>query len=248
MKAIILAAGKGKRLGKLTRSIPKPMLKIENKPILEHNIEWLKNNGIKDIYINLHHLPDLIKDYFKDGKNWGVKIHYSYEPNLLGTAGGVRKIAEDFWIKTTQNSNKCCSNHESKNPFVVIYGDNLFKYDLKEIKNFHECKKAIATIALYKKNNVDQSGIVILDNEEKIIKFIEKPKSYEIVSHLVNTGLYILEPKVLNYIPPKTEVDFGKDVFPAIIHEKENIFGIICKGNLRAVDTPELYKQVITMN
>jgi len=244
MKTIILAAGKGKRLGELTRTIPKPMLKIRTKPILEHNIEWLKDYGIRDIYINLHHSPGAIKSYFKNGKKWGVNIQYSYEPKLLGTAGAVRKIVEDFWIKSSWEEEKHNSYSTLHNPFLVVYGDNLFEYDLREIINFHERKKGIATIAVYERDDVNQSGIVLLNDENKIIKFTEKPKPDEAISHLVNTGLYILEPKVLDYIPSNKVLDFGKDVFPKMIQKNENIFGVIFKGNLTAVDTPFLYKQI----
>ena len=244
MKAIILAAGKGKRLGKLTRSIPKPMIKIGKKPILEHNIEWLSGYGIKDIYINLHHLPNVIRSYFKDGRKWDVSIKYSYEPKLLGSAGAVRKIAKDYWIQESVDKDKYNPYSGLHNPFLVVYGDNLFEYDLKKIINFHERKKGIAAIALNEKDNVDQSGIALLDDEDKIIKFIEKPKPDEVVSNLVNTGLYILGPEVLDYIPSNKSIDFGKDVFPEMIKKNEKIFGLILKGNLRAIDTPLLYKQV----
>lgn len=244
MKAIILAAGKGERLGKLTRSIPKPMLKIKKKAILEYNIEWLRDFGIKDIYINLHHLSDVIKNYFNDGKKWNVNIQYSYEPKLLGTAGAVRKIAEDYWIKGSGGEDKYSSYPGHHNPFLVVYGDNLFEYDLKEIMNFHERKKGIATVAIYEKDNVNQSGIVLLNDKNRIMKFIEKPRPDEVVSHLVNTGLYILESEVLEYISPDKVLDFGKDVFPQMIQNDENIFGVIFKGGLTAIDTPFLYKKI----
>ena len=245
MKAIMLAAGKGKRLGKLTKSIPKPMIKIGKKPILEHNIEWLSRYGINDIYINLHHLPDTIRSYFKDGRKWNVSIQYSYEPKLLGSAGAVRKIVKDYWIQESVDKDKYNSYPGLHNPFLVIYGDNLFEYDLKKIINYHERKKGIATIALYEKENVDQSGIALLDDDDRIIKFIEKPSPDEVISHLVNTGLYILEPEVLNFIPSTKAIDFGKDVLPKMIKKNEKIFGLILKGDLIAIDTPVLYKQIM---
>jgi len=245
MKAIILAAGEGKRLGKLTNTIPKPMLKIRGKSILEHNIEWLRDYGIRDIYINLHHLPGAIKDYFKDGKKWDVNIAYSYEQKLLGTAGGVKKIVEDLWIKSKWMKKKSNSYKALYNPFLVVYGDNLFEYDLRKIIDFHERKKGVATIALYKKEKVNQSGIALLDDDDRIIMFIEKPKPNEFISHFVNTGLYILKPTVLNYIPSKKFIDFGKDVFPKMIQKKESIFGIVLKNNIIAIDTPVLYKQIL---
>ncbi|MBW1973559.1 MAG: nucleotidyltransferase family protein, partial [Deltaproteobacteria bacterium] len=215
------------------------------KPILEHNIEWLRDYGIRDVYINLHHLPGAIKNYFKDGKKWDVNIAYSYEQKLLGTAGGVKKIVEDFWIKGKWKEKKSNSYEALYDPFLVVYGDNLFEYDLRKIIDFHERKKGVATIALYKKEKVDQSGIALLDDDDRIIMFIEKPKPNEPISHFVNTGLYILTPSILDHIPSKKLIDFGKDVFPQMIKKRENIFGIVLKNNIIAIDTPFLYKQIL---
>jgi NDP-sugar pyrophosphorylase family protein len=253
MRAIILAAGKGERLKEITSTTPKPMIEIMGKPVLEYNINWLNRYDIKDIYINLHHLPDMIKDYFKDGSRWGARITYSYEPKLLGTAGAVRKIAEEYWHLRSNNyylsdaykDLRDSKEQKEKDTFVVVYGDNLFEYNLKDIIDFHKRRKGIATIAVYEKGDVSQSGIVLLGNDDKILKFIEKPKPEEIVSHLVNTGLYILESGVLNYIPSNKVVDFGKDVFPKMIQKGENMFGVIVKDNLTAIDTPELLKEAL---
>lgn len=250
MKAIILAAGKGERLRGIIDKIPKPMVGIEGKPILEHNIEWIRDYGIRDVSINLHYLPDVIKDYFKDGSKWGVKITYSYEPELFGTAGAVRKITEECWRLRVNDYSWFDPGDNRKRiadtSFLVIYGDNLFEYNLREITNFHKKKEGMATIAVYEKDDVSQSGIVLLDSDNKILKFLEKPKPDKVVSHLVNAGLYILELDVLNYIPLNKGVDFGKDVFPEMIRKGESIFGIIVKGKLTAIDTPELLGKVIS--
>jgi NDP-sugar pyrophosphorylase family protein len=207
------------------------MVEINGKPILEHNILLLKRYGITDIYINLHHQPDVIREHFGNGKKYGVNIKYSYEETLLGTAGAVRKIADEYW--------------DRKECFILLYGDNLYEYDLREIINFHMKKKGIVTVAVYEKDNVSQSGIVVLDKDNKILKFIEKPKPEEAVSNLVNTGIYILEPDVLAYIPPGKTLDFGKDVFPELIEKGEDIFGVMIKGKLIAIDTPELLKEAL---
>ena len=230
MKAIILAAGLGTRLGDITKNIPKPMIKLSGKPILEHNIEWLRNYGIKDLYINLHHLPEAIKNYFSDGSKWSVKIKYSFEPEILGTAGAVAKIAHDFFSEDTD-------------PFLVIYGDNLFRYDLQEIIKFHMNRKASATIAVYKKKDVSQSGIVVMDKNCKILRFIEKPQPEETISNLVNTGIYVLEKDTLNYIPFGNRLDFGKQIFPAMIDREEFIYACLMQGGLTAIDTPELLSE-----
>lgn len=231
MKAIILAAGKSERLKNILKNIPKPMVKIKNRPILEHNILWLKRYGIKEIYINLHHLANVIKDYFKDGAKWGVNITYSYEPVLLGTAGAVRKIIDEYW------------NIQEIGGFLVLYGDNLVDFNLEEILIFHRAKQGVATIVVYEREEVSQSGIVALDKENQIIKFIEKPKQEEVISHLVNAGIYVFEPKIIDYIKQGEFLDFGRDVFPNMIERGEKIFGKIIKGDLIAIDTPKLYEK-----
>ncbi|CUS76667.1 Nucleotidyl transferase [Candidatus Kryptonium thompsonii] len=240
MRAILLAAGKGERLRDITKSIPKPMLKIKGKPILEHNIEWLKSHGITKIYINLHHLPDVITDYFEDGEKFGVSIKYSYEPQLLGTAGAVRKILVNNWEEVEKGDFE---------PLVVIYGDNLVNFNLKEILDFHKRKGGVATIVVYEKEDVSQSGIVLLDKNDRVLKFIEKPRPEERLSHLVNAGIYILETKVIiNYIPADRYSDFGKDIFPSMLKKGAKIFAIKMKGELIAVDTPELLNKALNLN
>ena len=246
MKAIVLAAGKGQRLRSIVKDIPKPMIKVNGKPILEHNIELLKRYGITDIYINLHYLPEVISSYFNNGKKWGVNITYSYEPKILGTAGGVKKIVNNWWKLETAGKNESILKPLPSNlgPFLVIYGDNYYNFNLAEIIKFHNEKKGIGTIGVYEKKDVSQSGIVEMDNNNKIIKFIEKPKPYEIVSHLVNTGIYIFEFDVINYIPEGFS-DFGKDIFPFII-KQEKLYGYVLEGKLIAIDTPELLRAVRT--
>jgi len=239
VKAILLAAGKGERLRSILKTIPKPMVKVYGKPILEHNIEWLKSYGITDLYINLHFLPEKIRDYFNNGRKWGVKIDYSYEPELLGTAGAVKKIARELWGWGSKNFSS------DMGTFLVVYGDNLLKYNLKEIIDFHFQKKGIATIVLYEKDDVSQSGIAVLSDKGRIIKFIEKPKPEESISNLVNTGIYVLNSEILSYIPDEGFTDFGNDIFPAIIKGRGDLYGFISKGSLIAIDTPELYKLVL---
>lgn len=240
MKAVLLAAGKGERLKDVTKSIPKPMLKVKGKPILEHNIEWLKSYGVTDIYVNLHHLSDAIAGYFGNGERFGVSIKYSFEPELLGTAGAVRKISDDNWRVNTEKG--------GFEPLFIIYGDNLMAYDLNDIMDFHKRKGGIATIAVYEKEDVSQSGIVLLDENGQIVRFIEKPRPEEIVSHLVNTGIYVLEADALNYIPADRNSDFGKEIFPSMLKNGEKIFAIEVEGNLVAVDTPELLNNALNQD
>lgn len=235
MKAVVLAAGKGERLRGMVDAVPKPMIKVGGRPILEHNIEWLRDYGIKDLYINLHHLPDVIRNYFGAGEHFGVKITYSYENQLLGTAGAVRKIADEYW------------GDESPGAFLVVYGDNLLSdFNLLDLISFHQAKHSLATICLYRKlEEVLTSGVVLLDSQGKVLKFVEKPYPGQVQSDLVNTGVYVLEPPILTYIPRNCSSDFGKDVFPAAIDAGESLFGLVVDADLIAIDTPELYEKVL---
>ncbi|MBN2021097.1 MAG: nucleotidyltransferase family protein [Sedimentisphaerales bacterium] len=234
MKAILLAAGKAERLKGVLDCLPKPMVQIAGKPILEHNIEWLRSYGVTDVYINLHHLPEVIKRYFSNGIDRGVKITYSYEPALLGTAGAVKKIAHDCW------------NDNPFEPFIVVYGDNLVSdFNLNRIIQFHKRKKGIATICLYHRpEEVSKSGVAVLDEDHRIIAFVEKPSAGQIAGDLVNTGIYILEANILQYIPAGC-CDFGKDVFGRVLDSGESLYGIVLNANLVAIDTPQLYERVV---
>ncbi len=235
MKAVVLAAGKGERLKGLLDNIPKPMAQIAGKPILQHNIEWLKKSGVTDIYINLHHLPEVITSHFGDGADFGVAITYSREKTLLGTAGAVKKIASDYWKENSRES------------FLVVYGDNLLsEFDLERIIKFHSEKQGIGTICLYHKpEEVHKSGVALLDKNSRIICFVEKPASNQVTSDLVNTGIYVLEPKILKYIPKDTCCDFGKDVFGKVLDAGESLYGFLMDANLIAIDTPQLFEKII---
>lgn len=230
MKAIILAAGKSTRLKPIVDSLPKPMVRIHGKPILEHIIYLLKNYGIKEIYINLHYLPQTIQSYFGDGQEFGVRIRYHLEEEILGTAGGVKNFERDI----------------GRSEFLVIYGDNYFDYDLSKIITFHHKKGGLGTIVLYKKEDVSLSGIVQLNKQKRIIRFVEKPTLDQVYSHLVNTGIYVFNPDIFNYIPSNCFSDFGRDIFPELIKGNKPLYGMVIEGNLIAVDTPDLYQSVIT--
>jgi mannose-1-phosphate guanylyltransferase/phosphomannomutase len=251
MKAIILAAGKGERLKGIVDAVPKPMVRIAGKPILRHNIELCRKYGITDLYVNLHHLPDRIVDYFGNGKKFGVTITYSYEETLLGTAGAVRRIADHFWKEDRPPSavrrpgSEVVSTPDVSTyslPFLVIYGDNLLNYDLKTIIGFHQARKGMGTIAFHRKDDVSQSGIALLDDDGRIVKFIEKPGPHECISNLVNAGLYVLDLDILKYILPGRVIDFARNVFPYALRNGEALYGIEAQGSLIAIDTPDLFK------
>jgi len=224
LKAFILAAGKSTRLAPLTVSIPKPMLEIAGKPILEHNILMCKKAGVDEIFINLHYLPDKITDYIGDGSKYDLKITYNYEPRLLGTAGGLL-----YFLKWLQ--------HE---PYYVIYGDNYSNVELSDIKVYHDSVVSDFTIALHWVKNIKNSGFVELDKVGKVNKFIEKPKIDNITGGWVNSGLYMINPGVINALI-KEKSDFSYDIIPWLVRRKKNIYGYRMKNKLWAIDTPELF-------
>lgn len=204
MKAVIIAAGKGTRLLPLTEKVPKVMIDVGGKPILEHIIDLLKSHGIKDIAITTHYLAGSIHDYFRDGRKFGVNIIYTVEKELVGTAGGVKPL-ENFFRGT----------------FLAVYGDNLTNADITAMAKSHKQKKAAATIGVYREMHKPESkGIVEVDGEGRILSFSEKPEKPK--SNLANGAVYILEPSAFKYI---TEgfCDFGRDVFPAMLKAGEKL-------------------------
>lgn len=226
MRALILAAGEGQRLRPLTETMPKPMLSIAGRPILEHNVRLLRQHGIDDIAINLHYRPQTILKHFGDGSAYGVCIRYSSEPELLGTAGAL-VLLRDFFADA---------------PFFVIYGDNLSTCDLSALLALHRTREAQATIALFHREDVSASGVVTLDENERITSFIEKPFPGQTPSKWVNAGIVACEPSVLANIV-HTPCDFGHDVFPALLAQGRTIAGYRMgpKERLWWIDSPADY-------
>ena len=208
MKAMVMAAGVGTRLRPLTHIIPKPMIPIVNKPVLEHTLELLRKHNFSEVVINLHFYPQMIKDYFGDGRAWGLKIIYSQEKSLLGTAGGVKKVAKHF-----------------DDTFVVMSGDGLTDIDLTKAVEFHKKKRSLATMVLKKVDSRFDYGVTLIDQYKRIENFIEKPAWSDVFANTVNTGIYIFEPEIFNYIPKNTFYDFGHDVWPALLKSKKPIYG-----------------------
>lgn len=225
---MLLAAGEGRRLQPLTEHMPKPMLAIAGRPILEHNVRLLAHHGIREIVVNLHHCPEAVTSYFGDGRNWGVSLHYSYEEHLLGTAGAVMRVRELF----------------SQGAFFVVYGDNLTNCDLTALQAQHERTAAVATVALFERDDVSASGVAVLDEADRISAFIEKPEGPSVPSHWVNAGLILLEPDALGAVPDRVPVDFGFDVLPALIRRGDAVSGYRMREDLWWVDTPAAYEEI----
>lgn len=223
MKAVIMAGGEGTRLRPLTCNRPKPMVPVANKPVMEHIIELLKKHNLKEIAVTLQYMPDLIKDYFHDGKEFGTNMLYYTEQTPLGTAGSV-KNAEDFLDDT----------------FIVISGDALTDIDLSAAIEFHLRKGSVATLVLKKVDIPLEYGVVVTDSEGRITRFLEKPSWGEVFSDTVNTGIYILSPEIFGYYKKNEMFDFSKDLFPILLKEKRPMFGFITEdywcdiGDLKA--------------
>lgn len=224
MKAVILAGGYGTRLRPLTYTTPKTMLPICDKPVLNWIIDSLSKRGFDEIIITTNYLEDQIKNYFGDGDEFGVKLYYPKEKEPLGTAGSV-KNAEKYLNE----------------PFGVIQADNITEISLAEALRYHKEKRGIATISLVDVENPWQFGIAELNRKKQIKKFVEKPKPDECFSNLASTGLYVLEPEILDYIPENTPFDFAKDLFPLLLKKGKRIYGYRAEGFWVDVGKPEGY-------
>ncbi len=225
MKAVIMAGGEGTRLRPLTSNAPKPMLPVANRPMMEHVIALLKRHGFDEIVVTVAFLSNAIKTYFGDGSELGVSIEYSDEPTPLGTAGSVGN-----------------ARHLLTERFLVISGDVITDLDLSEIWKFHERCEALATIALTPVANPLEFGIVITREDGSIERFLEKPTWGQVFSDTINTGIYVLEPEIFDYIPEGRSVDFSGDVFPQLLAEGKPLFGpVVDAGYWEDVGTLEAY-------
>ena len=226
MKGMILAAGEGKRLRPLPNYLPKPMLPLAGRPLLEHTIIHLRECGIMDLAVNLHHLPAVVMDYFGQGRLWGVNLRYSVEESLLGSAGGVKRL-QTFFDDT----------------FVVYYGDIFTRTDLRLMVEFHQRAGALATMGLYRVPDPWNRGVVQLDEAHTVTRFAEKPSRDQVFSDLANAGIYVLEPEILDYIPAEQPSDFGHDVFPKLLANGVRVAGYIIDDILIDIGLPEKYEE-----
>ena len=214
MKALVLAAGKGTRLKHLTAHFPKPMLQVGDAPLLSHIVAWLRRHDVTEIAMNLHHAPTTITHYFGDGQAHGVSISYSYEQELLGTAGAAKKL-QSFLDET----------------FVVVYGDVLTNLDLTRLNAFHlscreKCTSPYAlSLALYRVPNPTECGLVELDDAGRIHRFVEKPPPDQVFTELANAGILVCDPAILTLVPSDQVFDFGHDLVPLLLSQGVPVFG-----------------------
>lgn len=226
-KAMILAGGMSTRLYPLTKEVPKPLVPIAGEPISGHVMRWLSSFGYDQVAINVFYLADSVERAFGDGSAYGVKLHYLREPELTGSAGGLKQM--EHWFDDT---------------FVVVGCDDLTNADLASLVRFHKERGALATIGLLESEEVDQYGVVILDADGRITGFQEKPAKGTEKSKLANTGIYVFEPEIFARIPANTFYDFGKQVFPELLADGLPFYGMQLQGAYwRDVGTPGEYRQ-----
>ncbi len=226
MKAVILAGGEGSRLRPLTSNQQKAMIPLVNRPMMEHIVRLLKDHGFDEIVVTLGFMANSIRTYFGDGAEFGVRMVYATEESPLGNAGSVANAKQELTDR-----------------FLVIASDVITDIDISEVVRFHEERGAMATIGLKAMENPLDFGIVITREDGSIERFLEKPSWGQVFSDTINTGIYVLEPEVFDYIPEGKSVDFSNEVFPALLADGKPMFGFSCSGYWEDVGTLEAYSK-----
>ena len=219
-----MAGGEGTRLRPLTSNVPKPMMPLANRPMMEHIVDLLKRHGFDDIVVTVAFKANHIRTWFGDGSEFGVRMVYATEDSPLGTAGSVRNAMDELTER-----------------FLVISGDVLTDLDLTKLVEFHDQKQAMATIGLIRVENPLEFGIVITEEDGSIERFLEKPGWGQVFSDTINTGIFVLEPEIFDYIEPDVPVDFSSEVFPALLRDEQPLFGAVGEGYWEDVGTLESY-------
>jgi mannose-1-phosphate guanylyltransferase/phosphomannomutase len=225
LKAVILVGGEGTRLRPITFLNPKPMLPLVNRPFMENFILWLKSHKIKDIIFSTCYLPEIFRDYFGDGRDFGLKLTYVREEDSLGTCGGVKNVEK----------------HLDGDDFMVFNGDILTSLNLTKMAAFHKSKKADITIALIAVEDPTCYGLVPIDGEGRVKQFLEKPSQDEITSNLINAGIYIIKHDIMKMAPEGVKYSFERGLFPTALSEGYKIYGYISDSYWIDVGTPQKY-------
>ena len=227
MKAMILAAGLGLRLRPLTKLLPKSMMPISNKPLLEYIIRYLKLSGINDIVINLHYLPKIIKSFFKDGNSLGIRINYSTEKEILGTAGGIK--AAELFLKD--------------GPFFVINSDIAFELDFDDVVQFHKKNNALITMVLREDKHVEKYGVIEIDQSCRVRTFLDFSNSpcHDTYLKTMFTGIALFDPGALKEFPDKGYCDISKEVYPGLLKKGLPLFGYVTDKYWMDMGTPQSY-------
>lgn len=231
MQAIVLAGGKGSRLRPITTHTPKPVVPIANRPFVLYQIELLKQADIRDITLSLSYQPQKIQDKVGDGADYDARISYVVETTPLGTAGAYK------------NAGSGLADSGTRGTAVVLNGDILTDVDLNEVIKFHRTNKALATIVLAAVADPAEYGLVKLGSDARVVRFQEKPRPEEVTSNTINAGIYVLEPKVLDYIPEAEASTFEYDLFPRLVELGQPVFGYVWPGYWRDIGAPTSYLQ-----
>jgi NDP-sugar pyrophosphorylase family protein len=231
MKGMILAAGKGERLRPLTDTVPKPMIPVAGRPLIEYTLAFLRRNGIMEVIVNLHHLGRVVEEYLIDGSRWGMKIVYSREEQLLGTGGGIKRAELLLGGET----------------FVVVNADILVDLDLDEVVRFHKTRKATATMVLRDDHDVDRYGAIEIDDHGRVQQFLGKfPWSGPRLRRLMFTGIHIMEPAVFSYMrEERGPFSITEKTYPKMLRAGERIFGYEMEGFWIDLGTMSHYKALI---
>lgn len=228
MKAVVLAAGIGSRLGELTKNTPKCLLPVQNRPVLDYWFEALQAAGVTDVFINLHHLPDQVKDYLHS-QQWGIKTVPFHEPELLGSAGTLQQ-ARDFVGDDDE--------------FFIIYADNFARLDLRRLLIFHRSRaRSILTLVAYPTKYPERCGILELDEAGRVLSFEEKPAQPK--TNLANSGIHVASTKLFSRLPEHIPADIGFHVLPRLVGE---MYGYVTDETIIDIGTPESYQLAQTLN
>ncbi|MFF5261250.1 sugar phosphate nucleotidyltransferase [Actinomadura viridis] len=225
MKAVVMAGGEGTRLRPMTANQPKPMLPLLNRPIMEHVLRLLKRHGFRETVVTVQFLAALIRNYFGDGEELGMSLSYATEEMPLGTAGSVKNAQDAL----------------RDEPFLVISGDALTDIDLTDMVRFHRENGALVTIGLKRVPNPLEFGIIIVDDDGRVRRFLEKPTWGQVFSDTVNTGIYVMEPEVLDHVAAGEQVDWSAEVFPRLLAEGAPLYGYVAGGYWEDVGTHASY-------
>ena len=225
MKAVIMAGGEGRRLKSVSGDIPKPMVPFLGRPMMEHILLLLKKHGFTHVCASLCYRPEDIISYFGSGEKLGISLEYRIEKEKLGTAGGVKN----------------CADFIGNEDFLVISGDAACDFDLAAFALQHKAASPAASLALFRCSQPLSYGLALTDSDSEVRAFIEKPSWERVVTDLVNTGIYMLSPRVLDFIPEGTPFDFGKELFPLLLSRSEKILGIEMEGYWCDVGSPLSY-------
>ncbi|MGH3504571.1 MAG: nucleotidyltransferase family protein, partial [Nocardioidaceae bacterium] len=227
MRAVVMAGGEGSRLRPLTANTPKPLLPVVNRPIMQHVLRLLKRHGFTETVVTVQFLASLIRNYFGDGEDFGMSLQYATEESPLGTAGSVKNAAEAL----------------SDDTFLVVSGDALTDIDLGKLLAYHAEHGALATVCLARVPNPLEFGITIVGEDGRIQRFLEKPSWGQVFSDTVNTGIYVLEPEILDHVADGEVVDWSGDVFPKLLESGAPLYGYVADGYWEDVGTQDSYRK-----